>query len=74
MFIKKRLSPERMCQLEKWLATSELSKFNSCSDEGLSDVFHLKVEYADERELPSDTEAILMPCDDGNYVGLIKLQ
>lgn len=74
MFRKKILSPERMCQLEKWLAASELSKFNSCSDEELSDAFHLKVEYADEKELPRDTEAILMPCDDENYVGLIKLQ
>jgi len=64
-----------MCQLEDWLATSELSRFhNHCSDEELSNIFQLKVEYADERELPANTEAILMPYDGQDYVGLIKLQ
>ncbi|MDE7418079.1 MAG: ImmA/IrrE family metallo-endopeptidase [Lachnospiraceae bacterium] len=74
MFWKTRLSSKRMCQLEEWLAASELSKHNDCSDEELSEAFHLKVEYADEGELPKDTEAVLMPCEDENYVGLIKLQ
>lgn len=75
MFKKKGISPEKMCQLEDWLAASELVKFNHhCTNEELSATFHLKVEYADEKDLPKDTEAILMPYEGESYVGLIKLQ
>lgn len=75
MFKKKRLSSERMLQLEYWLASSELSKYNHhCMDEELSNAFHLRVEYVSEGELPANTEAMLMPYEEQDYVGIIKLQ
>lgn len=74
MFKKKKLSLEKMRELEDWLAKSELARFNAhTTTEDLCRAFSLKIEYVAAEELPQDTEAVLMPYTEENYVGLIKL-
>lgn len=65
-----------MDSLEKELAEYHIDSYRSSndpSDKALADNLRLFVQYCD-KELPSDTEAMLCPAEDNVHVGTIKIQ
>lgn len=69
---KKDFSVADMKAMEEKLKNSELIMLNlSADDRQLSEKLHLKIEYV--TDMADDNEAELLPIDDENYNGLIRL-
>ena len=74
-FNSKKLSVERMIELEDKLANSQLAEIGFAkTDEELAKILNLAIEVVDDRALPKDTEATLTQSDDLQYFGLIRVK
>ena len=70
---QKRFTVAEMEEMENALQNSKLYSMNlSADDKMLSEKLKLKVEYVSD--MPDDDEAELLPIDDENYYGLIRLK
>ena len=72
LFKRNRFTVDEMIEMENELKNSELfSKNLKANDESLADKLRLKVEYV--TDMDEDNEAELLPIDDDNYNGLIRV-
>lgn len=72
LFKKNRFTVDEMIEMENELKNSELfSKNLKANDESLADKLRLKVEYV--TDMDEDNEAELLPINDDNYNGLIRV-
>lgn len=75
LFGNKRLSVEKMVELEDKLAQSPLVQIGfTKTDEELANILGLEIAVVGDDELPKDTEAMLKHNDNPEYFGLIKVK
>jgi len=76
MFFKKdNLSVKKTIELEEKLEKSILAEVGYAkTDKELAERFRLKIQEVNDTELSSDTEAALIPSDDSEYLGVIKVK
>ncbi|MBR4290505.1 MAG: ImmA/IrrE family metallo-endopeptidase [Oscillospiraceae bacterium] len=71
---KYTLSAREMIEMEKWLRLECIPKIgDALSEEEISSILKLKVEYVDSANLEAHVEAELVPIDDSKYNGLIRV-
>lgn len=71
---KYTLSASEMIEMESWLESECVSKIGEItSEEELSSILKLKVEYVAPQNLAKHVEAELVPIDDIEYNGLIRV-
>ena len=71
---KKMLSIDRMIEIEDWIEKMQSTISSGSLDSvGLLKELKLKLDYVDQKDFPTDTEAELRPCNDDQYNGLIRL-
>lgn len=69
----KFLPVDKMAELEDWIDSLPKEIIDHLDDDDLPEKLKLKVEYVDNDELPTDTEAELRPIEDKSYNGLIRI-
>lgn len=75
LFNRKRLSVEKMIELEDKLSQSPLAEIGFAkTDEELAKILKLDIEVVNDNALPRDTEATLTQTDNPNYFGLIRVK
>lgn len=76
MFNRKKytLSVKEMLEMENWLESECIPKIGEVSsEEALSSMLKLKVEYVDPENLSEHVEAELIPTTDSDFNGLIRV-
>jgi len=75
MIFKKRLSVEKMMELEDLLAHSPLAEIGFAkTDEELAETLGLEIQVVHDDDLPRDTEAALDHNENPKYFGLIQVK